>query len=210
MQAKEFLARPKRCKQGPGARVHMGMKQTIEVLNRMEGDGVIGRYCISGAVAALNYVEVSATEDLDILVSFEEMEHQSGLLTLGPIVNYLRGLGYSEVHKEGILIEGWPVRFLPVANPLDKEALESALEVTVRLEGGDVRTRLLRPEYVVANALRTGRPKDRFRILQFLEGEAVEAGALCLVLERHGLSRALAEFCRSVGLANPCVVEPRP
>ena len=52
----------------------MGMKQTIEVLNRMEADGVIGRYCIAGAVAALNYVEVSATEDLDILVSFEEVE----------------------------------------------------------------------------------------------------------------------------------------
>lgn len=40
----------------------MAMKQTIDVLNRMKADGVIGRYCISGAVAALNYVEAGATD----------------------------------------------------------------------------------------------------------------------------------------------------
>jgi hypothetical protein len=27
----------------------MGMKQTLDVINRMEADGVIGRYAIAGA-----------------------------------------------------------------------------------------------------------------------------------------------------------------
>ena len=116
-------------------------------------------------------------------------------------------MGYAEFLKEGLLIEGWPVQFLPVANDLDKEALQSAKEVTIDFEDGDVRTRLLRAEHVVANALKTGRSKDRLRILQFLEGKAVEVDALCPVLERHGLTPALAEFCRSAGLANPCMVK---
>jgi hypothetical protein len=48
----------------------MGMKQTLDVINRMEADGVIGRYAIAGAVAAYNYVEPSVTEE-DILISID-------------------------------------------------------------------------------------------------------------------------------------------
>jgi hypothetical protein len=39
----------------------MGMKQTLDVINRMESDGVIGRYTIAGVVAAYNYVEPTVT-----------------------------------------------------------------------------------------------------------------------------------------------------
>src|SRR5262249_15737770 len=115
----------------------MGMKQTLDVINRMETDGIIGRYAIAGAVAAYNYVEPAVTDDLDILVSFEDK-------------------GYSEFRKEGIVIEGWSVQFLPVADALDAEALARAEDVEVeinRLEGS-VKTRVLRPEYIVATALR--------------------------------------------------------
>ena len=49
----------------------MGMKQTLDVINRMEADGIIGRYAIAGAVAAYNYIEPAVTSDLDILVAFE-------------------------------------------------------------------------------------------------------------------------------------------
>ena len=185
----------------------MSLKQTIDVLNRMEKAGVIGRYCISGAVAAFYHVEASATEDLDILVSFEDAGSKTGLLSLAPIVKYLNELGYAQFQKEGILIEGWPVQFLPVADPLDAEALATALEVSVSLEGGDVQTRLLRPEHIVAVALRTGRPKDRVRALQFLEYDAVEIDALCPVLGRHRLLQALADLCGAVGLSNPCMLE---
>jgi hypothetical protein len=188
----------------------MALKQTIEVLNRMEADGVIGRYCISGAVASFYYVEATATDDLDILVSFEEPKAGPGLVTLVPIVKYLNGLGYSQFEKEGIVIEGWPVQFLPVTDDLDAEALASARTDTVKLDGGDIQTRFLRPEHIVAIALRTGRPKDRQRVLQFLEAGAVEADALCSLLPRHGLSQSLAEFCRSFGFVNPCGLQGRP
>src|ERR1700730_16648150 len=43
----------------------MGMKQTLGVLNRMEAEGIIGQYAISGAFAAYYYVEPTVTEDLD-------------------------------------------------------------------------------------------------------------------------------------------------
>jgi hypothetical protein len=65
----------------------MGMKQTLEVISAMEAAGIIGRYAISGAVAAFNYVEAAVTEDLDILISFNwgTAEGLSGLITLTPI-----------------------------------------------------------------------------------------------------------------------------
>lgn len=93
----------------------MGMKQTLEEIGTMEAAGVIGRYAISGAVAAFNYVEAAVTQDLDILISFDEALTQgsSGLLSLSPIYSYLRSKGYEEHRKEGIMIGGWPVRFLP-------------------------------------------------------------------------------------------------
>ena len=47
------------------------MKQTLDVLNRMEVEGVIDGYAIRGAVGAYNYIEPMVTEGLDILVSFK-------------------------------------------------------------------------------------------------------------------------------------------
>jgi hypothetical protein len=156
----------------------MGMKQTLDVINRMEADGVIGRYAIAGAVAAYNYVEPTLTDDIDLLISFnsELTMPQSALITLEPIFSYLKERGYGEFRSEGVVIEGWPVQFLPVGNDLDAESLAQSMEITIRMPGSDgvVQTRLLRPEHVVATALRVGRPKDFIRIAQFIEGNAVD------------------------------------
>lgn len=40
----------------------MGIKQTLDVINEMERDGVIERYAIGGAVAAYNYIEPKAAK----------------------------------------------------------------------------------------------------------------------------------------------------
>ena len=95
----------------------MGMKQTLEVINAMEADGIIGRHAIGDAVAAYNYIEPTVTDDLDILVSFRETADRPkfGLITLSPLFAYLKAKGYQEHRKEGLVIEGWPVQFLPVA-----------------------------------------------------------------------------------------------
>jgi hypothetical protein len=188
----------------------MGMTQALAVINKMEADGIIGRYAISGAIAAYNYIEAAMTEDLDILLSFDEVGRQgaTGLVTLGPIYSYLKSKGIDEHHKEGIIIAGWPVQFLPVANALDREALAQAAEVEVEFDESDgaIGTRILRPEHLVATALRVSRPKDLLRITQFLEEEAVDTTALCGVLARHGLMEPWRSFCLRIGIVDPCRV----
>jgi hypothetical protein len=140
----------------------MGMKKTLDVINAMETDGVIGRYAVAGAIAAYNYIEPTVTEHLDILISFDAGPDRprAGLITLAPIFSYLKSKGYGEFRKEGLLIEGWPVQFLPAANDLDAEAIEQAQDVEIQIDElqGIVRTRVLRPEHLIAIALRVGRP----------------------------------------------------
>ena len=185
----------------------MSINKTIDVINAMEADGVIGRYAIAGAVAAYNYIEPALTEDLDILISFADApdQGQRGLVTLEPILSYLAKRGYAKHQKEGIVIEEWQVQFLPVANALDLEALAGA--ETVELRGGQeslITTRVLRPEHLVANCLRVGRPKDLVRITQFLTEGAVSVSALCSVLSRHGLRSAWQDFCARMSISDPC------
>ncbi len=185
----------------------MGMKQTLDVINRLEADGVISRYAIAGAVAAYNYIEPTVTEDIDLLVSFGQKldRPQASLLTLAPVFEYLKRLGYDQFSDEGILIEGWPVQFLPVADDLDSEALDRSEETEINMPGSDggVRTRLLRAEHVVAIALRVGRPQDLVRIAQFIESKAVDLEALRDVLRRHKLSEAWHTVCRRTGIDDP-------
>jgi len=184
----------------------MAMDGTFEVLNRMVGDGVISRYAIAGAVGALNYLEPMTTRDVDILVSVADLgPTRSGLLTLDPIFSYLRRAGYTEFEDEGVLIEGWPVQFLPVASDLDVEGLNQAIEVEIE----SIKVRVLRPEHLVATALTVGRPKDYLRILAFLSSEHLDRSALAKVLARHNLWGAWADYCRKTGLADPTWVDLR-
>jgi hypothetical protein len=190
------------------------MKQTLDVINRMEADGIIGRYAVAGAVAAYNYIEPAVTSDLDILVSFDEAVStgKSGLISLDPIFSYLRTKGYDQHRKEGVVIEGWPVQFLPVASRLDMEALALAEDIDVEISKaeGSVKTRILRPEHIMANSLRVGRPQDFIRIAQFLQENAVDLTALCRVLDRHGLTEAWRSFCRRTGIGDPCDLNKGP
>jgi hypothetical protein len=183
----------------------MAMRETLEVINRMVAEGIIGGYAIGGAVAALNYIELASTEDLDIFVSFDDMPGKSGpgLITLAPILSFLARSGYTEFHKEGIVVEGWPVQFLPVASDLDAEALARARNIRLDAVLGNVPTRVLLPEHLIANALRVGRAKDYLRIVQFLEEKAVDLTALRQLLERHDLKAIWRTFCRNTGLIDP-------
>jgi hypothetical protein len=164
------------------------MKATLEAINRMQADGIIGKYAIGGAVGATFYLEPSATLDIDIFVSLKTASGSS-LLTLSPIYDYLMARGY-KAEKEYILIEGWPVQFLPAGDALDEEALAEAVETEV--EG--VRTRVMTAEHLVAIALRTGRAKDFTRILQFIESGVIHADKLDPILKRHGLVAKWEQF----------------
>jgi hypothetical protein len=191
-----------------------GMKSTFHVINRMVADGVIGKYAVGGAVAALNYIEPMLTYDLDVLISVDQLENQpsSGLVTLEPVFAYLRDAGYTEFNREGVVIEGWPVQFLPVASDLDAESLAQAVAVDIEVGGGApaIAVRTLRAEHVVATALKVGRPKDRIRITQFLSENAVDLGALHAVLERHDLLGVWSKFCAQTGIPDPYGLESEP
>lgn len=146
----------------------------------MVKDGVIKSYAIGGAVAAIYYLEPFDTADLDIFVQLD-ME-SSALAILAPIYEYLKEKGY-KAKGEFIYIEGFPVQFLPVFNPLTEEAVSRAQ--TIRF--ARVATHIMRPEHLVAIMLDTGRPKDYLRISMFLEHGAVNMRSLKAVLKRHGL-----------------------
>jgi hypothetical protein len=188
----------------------MGMRRTVDVLNAMEADGIIDRYALAGAVAAYNYIEPAVTEDLDILVAFRQTsgEGRANVISLAPIFSYLKAKGFHEFRKEGIVIEGWPVQFLPVADNLDAEALAQAADVDLTFSAQTpVRTRVLRPEHLAAIALRVGRPKDLIRITQFVQENALDHRVLCGVLKQHSLKMAWQAFCKQAGINDPCIEE---
>jgi hypothetical protein len=190
----------------------MGVIQTLKVINQMEADRVIGRYAIAGAFAAVYYVEPALTEDLDILVSLgvEPGRTTPGLIVLDPIFSYLKAKGYAEFRKEGVVIEEWPVQFLPVADDLDAEALTQSREIDIDENGAAARTRVLSPEHVVAICLRVGRAKDLIRITQFLEASVLDVSNLCAILQRHGLAPAWKSFCFRNSVSDPCAPYLKP
>jgi hypothetical protein len=163
------------------------MEKTLQVLNEMVRDGVIEQYAIGGAVAAIFYIEPINTNDLDIF--FHVKEQKSGLDILAPLYSYLANLGY-ESYGETIEIEGWPVQFLPAFNSLIEEALEDAQEVKFQT----TKTRVLRPEHLMAIMLQVGRLKDLVRLSQFVEIGKFQLEKLEGILTRHELLGKWNEF----------------
>lgn len=158
------------------------MEKTIAVLNGMIEAGVIENYAIGGAMAAVFYSEPIPTFDLDVFVSLPASK--GPIISLRPIYKYLQGKGYA-AEKEHIVVEGVPVQFIPAFNPLVSEAVEHAS----RKVYGAGKARVIGPEYLVAIMLQTGRPKDKLRIAQFLDGVRLDKARLEDVLARHGLAQ---------------------
>jgi hypothetical protein len=164
------------------------VKATLEAINQMQADGIIGKYAIGGAVGATFYLEPAATLDVDVFVTLPTT--RGGLLlSLSPIYDYLRARG-GTVEDEHIVIGGWPVQFLPASDELELEALAEAVPATVE----DVGTWVMTAEHLAAIALRTGRPKDHNRILQFFEQGAVDRKTLQFIVERHNLTGKWKQF----------------
>ena len=183
----------------------MAIRNAIEVIVRLAEQGDIGQYAVAGAVAALNYIQPTLTEDLDILISTADFERrESGLILLTPLEEALAKAGYTERRAEGIVVEGWPVQFLPVASDLDAEALADATEINLAPVGTEpLLVRVLRSEHIVATALKLGRLKDFARVEAFLEQEAVDLDRLKAVLVRFRLMDAWRDFCKKSSRIDP-------
>jgi hypothetical protein len=164
------------------------MKETFAVLNRMVKDGAIDNYALVGAIGAMFYVEPFSTQDIDVLVLKPETE--GGLISELPGWDYLQRHGYTEIRKEAIVVEDWPVQFLPVSDPLEHEAYLNAENLD--FEGTPVRVALA--EHLVAIMLKVGRLKDFARIQMFWSQNAVRPCALEEIVERHGLKDKWTEF----------------
>ncbi|HEY9055349.1 MAG TPA: hypothetical protein VIO60_11085 [Rectinemataceae bacterium] len=165
------------------------MKGALETINSLERDGIIGRYAIGGAMAAVFYSEPISTFDLDIFVVFPTKP--SGLISLSPLYEALANRGYRE-SGECVEIEGIPVQFLPAYNSLVEEALQKAIDVIY--EG--IPTRVLGCEYLIAIAVQTGRPKDRSRVEMLMSFAELDIPLLTDILSRHGLKGAWEAWTR--------------
>lgn len=168
----------------------MRIQEVIAAINQMESDGVIDRYAIGGAVGATFYLEPVATLDVDVFVVFRS---QPGSLVVSPqpLFDYLKQRG-GIMEGEYIVLGGWPVQFLPSTGPLVDEALAQA--VVHDVEG--TATRVLSAEHLAAIALQTGRAKDKARLLQFIESQALDVSHFHDIIARHGMTAAWARFQR--------------
>jgi hypothetical protein len=168
----------------------VGIKEVIEMINRMRTDGVIERYAIGGAVGATFYLEPVATLDVDVFVEFHTVPG-SEIANPEPIFKYLRDHGCT-MESDHVVIAGWPVQFLPADSPLLQEALTAAIEKDV----DGTPARVFTAEHMVAIALDTGRAKDKARILQFVEAGVLDFDRLREILARHRLDGHWQQFER--------------
>ena len=137
------------------------MKVTLKVLNKLKQERIIADYAIGGAIAAFFYIEPSLTNDMYVFIVIED---DSSFITLSPIYDRLKELGYSEFEKEGVIIDKWPVQFLPATGGLEKEALEKARDSVIEGEA----VRVFTEEYLMALCVSVGRAKDKIRLAQFV------------------------------------------
>lgn len=161
------------------------MEKALLIIEEMTRLGVIRAYAIGGGIAATYYIEPVLTYDLDILF----IPVKSGLDELSPVYDFARSRGYVE-QAEALVIEGFPVQFIPAYNDLVREAVTNAASLAYR----GVSAKVVRAEYLAAIALQTGRAKDRERFVRLLDGDAVDRGALADLLGRHGLAEKLKKL----------------
>lgn len=154
----------------------------FRVLAEMVGDGVVSNYAVGGAVAAIFYIEPRETFDLDIFFILAN-EPSSPLLRLEAIYEYARSKGF-EASSEFIRIHGWAVQFLESSTPLWKDAVDEALDV--EFEG--VRVRVIRPDYLAAMMIETGRSKDWIRLADFLEAGILRSSEFEEIISKYDLT----------------------
>jgi hypothetical protein len=161
------------------------MDKALQVIQEITRQGIIKAYAIGGGIAATYYIEPVLTYDLDIFF----IPAKEGLDVLAPIYDYVRERGFS-TQAESILIEGFPVQFIPAYNDLVREAVGNAATLKYR----DVEAKVVTAEYLAAIALQTGRAKDRERVIRLLDEAVIDRTVLGRILESFGLTDKFKKF----------------
>jgi len=154
------------------------MERALSVINEMMHLGLIKNYAIGGGIAATYYIEPILTYDLDVFF----IPVKEGMEELAPIYEFACQRGYAP-DAEAILIEGFPIQFIPAYNDLVREAVLNSDSVKYE----DVEVKIIKAEYLTAIALQTWRAKDRERAIRLLESGAVDRAKLWAILEKFGL-----------------------
>jgi hypothetical protein len=162
------------------------VKEVATLLNAMREAGVVQDYALFGATAQMRYTEAVATFDADVLVAVPQPNR---LDILSPLYDFCTRHGWRP-DGETVRLRTWPVQFIPVFNPLTREALESA--ETADFEG--VPFRVVTARHLAVIALSVGRPKDWTRIVALLDVNAVTREELAELAARHGLTPAWQQF----------------
>ena len=163
------------------------MKKTLEVIDSLIDLGLIRNYAIGGAMGQLYYIEASSTYDLDIMAHLKA--ETNSLVPLDGIYQWARANNYPE-DKEHIIIEGIPVQFLPAFNELISDAIENSNKVTMF----GVETYVMKPEYLMAIMLKTGRGKDKTRLVTFFEECDFDKNLLEVILKKFSLIEEYNSF----------------
>jgi hypothetical protein len=158
------------------------MEKTLQVIEEMTRLGIIKAYAIGGGIAATYYMEPVLTYDLDVFF----LPVKEGLDELAPIYEFARSRAYAE-QAEALVIEGFPVQFIPAYNDLVREAVADPATLSYR----GVKAQVVKAEYLAAIALQTGRAKDRERVVRLLDCGAMDRVVLDGILRRHGLEEQL-------------------
>ena len=164
------------------------MEKVIEVLNRMQADGVIEKFAIGGGIAAIRYLEPYLTDDIDVFLS-PVVIGEGGLISFRRIYSYLEELGYHP-EREYVRIEGWLVQFVFACESVQEEAVMQAERVAF----AGAHTSFFSAEHLAAELLRSGRLKDLTRVVALLESEQMDMNVFRDIIRRHGLTDKWKEF----------------
>ena len=165
-------------------------KEAFQIIEQMQRDGVIGKYAIGGAIAAMFYLQAFTTQDLDVFLDLPKPVG-SEIYSLASIYEYLEKRG-AKAEGFHINIAGWPVQFIPPNSALDREAIDVAVHVPY--EGEQVW--IMTAEHLIAISLQTGRLKDLERIVRFIQQADVDHSKLRSILDRHDLLKKWKKFER--------------
>jgi len=166
------------------------MQKVIQILNRMQADGVIEQFAIGGGIAAIHYLEPYLTDDIDVFIS-PVVVGPNGLVSFARIYSYLEELGYN-TDREYIRIEDWLVQFVSAFESVQEEAVAQADRVAFAGEY----TPIFTSEHLAAELLRSGRPKDHARVVALLESGQVEMEIFRDIIRRHSLAEKWEEFAK--------------
>jgi hypothetical protein len=169
------------------------MEKVIEILNRMQADGVIEKFAIGGGIATIRYLEAYLTDDIDVFLSPVFMS-EGGLVNFGQIYSYLEELGYRQ-EREYIRIGDWLVQFVFASEPVQQEAVEQAERVAF----AGAYTSVFSAEHLAAELLRSGRLKDLTRVADLLKSEQLDMDKFREIIGRNGLTEKWKQFASRYG-----------